>query len=932
MLCSPIGSASVSPSRFLHDKKKTPFVHLECNPSSKDSVELIILPATGAGFLLEKRSRFPVGQAVRASRRLNNTHRNDFGFPKMVVTLDRLRAGQKACIVAVRGNDALAQRLLEMGLLDGEEIEVVGFAPMGDPLQIRLGDSYLSLRLSEAARVMVHPPDLGFLMNTVEQRHTKSNHLTVALVGNPNTGKTTLFNALSGMRQRVGNYPGVTVEIKKGRLYHQSVTYDLVDLPGTYSLAPRSPDEMMAVDLLLGRLENECRPDVVVCIVDASNLERNLYLTSQVLEMDAPVVVALNMIDVAQRQGIRIDAKQVSERLGVPVVPIQANKETGLDQLKSAIAKAIKTGFPLKKPVFPEAFDREVKLLSETFASTGTNIPLFLVRRLLLDVGGFTEQRLSRQASDWKPLSQDSDEEKGDTKLAAHLQAARQRLAEAGYPVPAVEVRTRYAWIREALDGCIQRPSQRPVTWTDRLDRVLTHKVWGLCFFGLLMFLVFQSIFTWARPLTKVIVVAKDFLAEALQSRMEPGPLTSLLTEGVLEGLGTVLAFLPQIVILFGFIAILEECGYMARAAFVMDKLMSRCGLNGKSFIPLLSSLGCAVPGIMATRVIENRRDRLATILVAPLMSCSARLPVYMLLIGAFLSVHSPNRAADHPWWLPGVVLFAVYALGLIAAPLMALLLKRTLLRGETPMFIMEMPTYKLPSWHTVLLRMKDGGGVFIRRAGTIILASMILVWAMLYFPCTDEQGRNYEQLIARHEETVLKLKEKQTEWEQIDNENKRIHQLQEQWKSRSILGRMGRAIEPLVRPLGWDWRIGMAVLASFPARENVIGTLGIIYEQGEVDAEGFRDFSAAAKSDLALSMSRATWDSNPQRKIFTVPTALSLMVFFALCCQCASTLAVVKQETKSWRWPAFTFAYMTTLAYLGALLTYQVGSWIAGM
>ena len=444
---------------------------------------------------------------------------------------------------------------------------------------------------------------------------------TLALVGNPNTGKTTLFNALAGMNQRVGNYPGVTVETKKGKLHSHGQTFDIIDLPGTYSLAARSPDEMLAVDVILGHADQSARPDAVIVIVDASNLDRNLYLASQVLELGIPVIVALNMIDVAQGQGLKIDADRLSANLGVPVIPLQANKGKGLDRLKEAIVGECRVASgevrvanqedapvspatphsPLTpRPLFPAAFENEVARLNDRLKPSAST---FLVRRLLIDVGGYVETLLVRRHG---------------PSLADELKAARQRLAEAGCPVPAIEARTRYGWIRQATADCLTRPAQRPVSWTDRIDRVLTHKIAGTVIFLLLMFVVFQSLFEWARPLMKLISNGKDVLADYVRDGMSAGPLRSLIVEGVLEGVGSVLVFLPQIIMLFAFIAILEDCGYMARAAFLMDRLMARAGLNGKSFIPLLSSVACAVPGIMAARVIENRRDRLATILVAP--------------------------------------------------------------------------------------------------------------------------------------------------------------------------------------------------------------------------------------------------------------------------------------------------------------------------
>jgi len=713
----------------------------------------------------------------------------------------------------------------------------------------------------------------------------------IALVGNPNTGKTTLFNALAGMRQRVGNYPGVTVEKKTGRMRHGELAFDIIDLPGTYSLAPRSPDEMVAVDVILGQQLGETRPDVVVTIVDASNLERNLYLTTQVLELGVPVVVALNMTDVARAQGLTLDVPRLSRQLGVPVVPMQANKGKGLKQLKEAVAAAIQLPAPPPTLAFPRTLEMEVARLREVL---GGQVPAYLVWRLLLDVGGFTEKRL------------------GGAAVMVQVKEARQRLAKAGCAVPEIEARVRYGWIREAVAGCVQRPATRPVTWTDRLDRVLTHKVWGTLFFLLLMFVVFQAIFTWARPLMDLITDGQGWLADLVQAALPAGPLRSLLVDGAIKGAGSVLVFLPQIIILFGFIAILEDCGYMARAAFLVDKVMARCGLNGKSFIPLLSSVACAVPGIMAARVIENRRDRLATILVAPLMSCSARLPVYLLLIGAFFS-----EAQGYAWWVPGVVMFAMYAIGLVTAPLVALCLKRSVLRGETPAFVMEMPLYKWPAWRTVGQRMTGSAWMFVRRAGTMILATMIVVWALLYFPQAHPDGGTFEERIEQLETDAAG-----GQAENPTSADAKINQLRREWSEQSLLGRLGKAIEPAVQPLGWDWRIGMAALASFPAREVMVGTLGLIYNQGKGDSG-----DSAYRQTLGEALRNAKRADG--QGAFTAPVALSVMVFFALCCQCVSTLAVIRRETNSWRWPVFTFAYMTALAYVGALVVYQVGQYV---
>jgi ferrous iron transport protein B len=735
--------------------------------------------------------------------------------------------------------------------------------------------------------------------------HTRT--VTAALIGNPNAGKTTLFNALSGLRQRVGNYPGVTVEKKTGRTTHAGKAIDLIDLPGTYSLAARSPDEMVAVDVLLGRQEGEPPPDVVVAVADASNLERHLYLTTQLLELGRPVVIALTMVDVAEQHGAAVDAELLATRLGVPVIPVHAARGHGLERLKQAVVDATHRPPPENRPTFPAAVRDEVGRLK---AEMGAETPEFLARRVLFDVGGFAEKRATVR----------------DPSLAGRLDAARTRLREAGCPVPASEARARYGWLREVTAGCVNRPAAPAVTWTDRLDRVLTHKLWGTLIFLALMFAVFVAIFAGATPLMDLIKGGFTALGDGVRAVLPAGPFTSLLADGVIGGVGSVLVFLPQILILFGVIAVLEDCGYMARAAFLMDRLMSRCGLSGKSFIPMLSSMACAVPGIMGTRVIENPRDRLATILVAPLMSCSARLPVYTLLIKAFF---------PGPALFQGLILFAMYLVGLVTAPLVALALKRTLLRGETPLFVMELPLYRWPSPRAVLIRMFDSGWAFVRRAGTLILASMVLVWALLYFPSVATDGRSFEQAAAAKEEEGKELSEKakaasedgdKAAAEMLKAQAEAAHeeskQLLAEWKGQSWLGRAGRALEPAFRPLGWDWRVGMAALASFPAREVIVGTLRIIYGQDEPEEGG---------DDPLGSAFREAWKELPGGSRADGPRALGLMVFFALCCQCASTLAVIRRETNSWFWPAFTFTYMTALAYVGALVVFQVGAALVG-
>jgi len=736
--------------------------------------------------------------------------------------------------------------------------------------------------------------------------------VTVALIGNPNTGKSTLFNALSGVRQRVGNYPGVTVEKKVGHAEIAGQKFSLIDLPGTYSLAPRSPDEMVTVDVLLGHQADTPPADVILCIVDASNLERNLYLVSQALELGRPTALALNMVDVATSRGISVDVGKLQQRLGIPVVAVQAHKKLGLEELGLALAAAAQQSEISRASPFPPAFVAEVAALAKAFDSCRQpgeeTPPRYVLERLLLDTGGYLEERMKVA---------------GHSEIQPALAAARDRLEQADCPVPAIEAIARYDWVAQMLDGVVQRPDERRVTISDRIDRFLTHRIWGTLAFIVVMVLMFQAVFSWSEPLKGALDALKGKLADAVSSWLAPGALQSLLTDGVVEGIGGVITFLPQIAILFCFIAILEDCGYMSRAAYLMDRLMSPAGLSGKSFIPLLSSFACAVPGVMATRVIENRRDRLATMLVAPLMSCSARIPVYTLLTMAFL----PNVAYLGGWLsLRGLIVAGMYLLGIIVAMTAAFVFKRTLLKGEAPPFVMELPNYKMPAVPTVCMRILERCWAFIAQAGTVILAVAVIVWAASYYPHNSaaieaEYGPKLKQ-VAEQLEKLDNTAANAAAREKLLAEEKQIHNDKAgEYQRQSYLGQAGKLIEPAVRPLGWDWRIGCAVIASFPAREVVIATLGVIYNQGkDVEAES---------EDLHEILQNATWD-NTGEKVFNVPVALSIMVFFALCAQCVSTLAVIRRETNSWRWPTFTFAYMTTLAYIGAWLTYHVGMWLS--
>ncbi len=638
--------------------------------------------------------------------------------------------------------------------------------------------------------------------------------LTVALLGNPNVGKSTLFTSLAGIPTRVGNYPGVTVEEKVGRFVHGGRTIDLVDLPGTYSLVPQGPDERVAVDVLHGRMAGVARPDCILVVADATNLERNLFLATQALEVGLPVVIALSLADVADRRGIAIDVAELSRRLGCPVVRVAPPTGEGLTAVRDRVLEAVEAGPP---------------------------------RPLALSVAG----------------------------------------GEARSPA-AAEAIARYAAIERLLDGVVGGlPEARRSE--DRIDAVLTNPLWGTLLFVAVMLTMFAAIFWAAPPLMDLISVAMEGVAGVVGSLLPDGPIRSLVVDGVVAGVAGSVVFVPQIALLFLFIAILEGCGYLARAAYLMDRLLIGVGLSGKSFIPLLSSFACAIPGIMAARTIENRRDRLLTILVAPLMSCSARLPVYLLLCGAFV----PDRAAGLPWLpLKAVVLAGLYALGVVVAAAVSFVLSRTAFRGPPQPFVMELPGWRWPQLAVVVERAREAAWSFLKNAGTLIVAISIVIWALGSYP-----------------KPVLPPGQPTTEAEE------RGERLRQSW-----LGRAGRAIEPVVKPLGWDWRIGCAALASFPAREVVLGTLGVIYNLGDVDPG-----DAEGATVLERRLKAARWDGT-NRPVFTLPVALSIMVFFALCAQCASTLVVIGRETGSRIWPVVTFAYMTTLAWLGAFAIYRIG------
>jgi ferrous iron transport protein B len=698
----------------------------------------------------------------------------------------------------------------------------------------------------------------------------------VAIVGNPNAGKTTLFNALTGSHQKVGNYPGVTVEKVSGTLRLGSTTAEITDVPGLYSLVPVSEDERVAVGVIEGRGPDRL-PDLLVCVIDATNLERNLYLFAQVAETGIPTVVALTMVDRLEREGQQLDLAKLAGLIGVDVVPIVGHKDRGIDDLKEAIERNLQTLYPPRFELdMPGVLESSVAALRERFARVGADFTKAEIRRELL-----------------QPTDEMGAYLRNFPEMEEAFEQARSEVGNEGYAAN-IDVETRYRWAGMVQKAVIQKPTEQIAkrSLTDRIDAVLTHRVFGFAIFVGLMYLVFQSIYSFATPLMDGIDAGFGWLKGVVGPRLEGTPvLQSLVVDGIISGVGGMLVFLPQILILFFFISVLEGTGYLARAAFLMDRLLGWCGLNGRAFIPLLSSFACAIPGIMAARVMPDPKSRLATILVAPLMSCSARLPVYLLIIGAFVE---PKFG---PFWA-GFALFAMHFLGLLVAIPIVWILNRKMLKGRRLPFLLELPPYQWPKWRDVGLAMYFRGRVFVKTAGTIIVFMSILIWAASYFP---RLSPGQEQAIAAA--APAETAQKQVAEEQLAN---------------SFLGRFGKSIEPVFLPAGFDWRITTAILSAFPARETVVPSLGIIFSLGgDVDE---------ASTDLRSSLSSATWPDG--RPLFTPWTAVGLMVFFSLCAQCMATLATVKRETNSWKWPVFMFVYMTLLAYVGAVFVHQLGVW----
>ena len=720
----------------------------------------------------------------------------------------------------------------------------------------------------------------------------------VALVGNPNTGKSTLFNRLTGLRQHIANYPGITVEKKSGLLRLDGGDIDILDLPGCYSLTAVSRDERVVMDVLGGR-QGLQRPDLLVFVVDATNLKRNLLLVSQCAELGIPALMVLNQCDAAKRNGLRIDAALLSKRLGIPIIETVATRGRGLEDLKKAIPAALENPSILPRIEWPECVQHGCVTLCKGLRDLGQGeVSQAEALRVLFD----SDSAFTCDVRDKVCLKQ-------------MVEDAHREIRGTGLNPGSAEAVLHYRRLESLLDGVVE--TSGPVARShDSVDALLLHRVWGTLIFLGVMYVVFQSLYSWAGPLMDLIDsatgAAQDF-ARPLFAGMPT--LESLVCDGIIAGVGGVLIFLPQILILFFFISLLEDTGYMARAAFLVDKLFSWCGLNGRSFVPLLSSYACAIPGVMAARTLSDPKARLTTILMAPFMSCSARLPVYILLIGTFIEpIYGPIAA--------GWALFAMHFVGLALALPLAWVLNKFFLKLKPQPFILEMPAYRVPTLRNIFHRMWERGREFVVRAGTVILAFSIIIWSLLYFPRDQALEEKTTQDFVAQAAASLSPAAVQAE---LDNPDSSLslrlaHRIESAQIEQSYLGRFGHAVQPVFEPAGFDWKITVGVLSSFPAREVIIATLGIIYNLGADVSEG--------SEDLRTVLVNEKWTSGARlgQPVYTLPVVVGIMVFFALCMQCGATVAIIAREL-DWRWATFSFFAMTALAWLSAVVIYQIGS-----
>ena len=831
------------------------------------------------------------------------------------MNLLELKDGEKAVIVKVRGHGAFRKRIVEMGFVRGQEVQVIKNAPLRDPIEYSVMGYHISLRRSEAYMIEVvnldEAHDLKKKFNfegvvngeLLKQTATvKRKHISVALVGNPNCGKTTLFNIASGSKEHVGNYSGVTVDSKKAVFKQDGYTFDLADLPGTYSLTAFSPEELYVRKYIFGEV-----PDIIINVVDTSNLERNLYLTTQLIDMDQRVVVALNMYDELEKKGDRFDYGELGKMLGIPFVPTVGSKGKGIQELFKKVIDVYENRDTSIRHVhvnygaMVEDAIRDIQSkIKENKRIFDKYSPRFLALKLL-----------ENDESAWFALSEAQNLDSIKSTVNMHSKRISTKLDDS---CETVITDARYGFVAGALketykEGVIKRRRR-----TEIIDTFITHRVFGYPIFLFFMFLMFLATFQLGAYPMEWIESGISYLGLLTDNWMPEGPFKDLLIDGVIGGVGGVIVFLPNILILFLFISFMEDTGYMARAAFIMDKLMHRIGLHGKSFIPLIMGFGCNVPAIMATRTIENRNDRLLTILINPFMSCSARLPVYILIVGTFFPEY------------PSSMLFLIYFIGILMAILSAKLFKRTMFKAKEAPFVMELPPYRKPTLKTTLKHMWEKGFQYLKKMGGVILVGSILIWALGYYPRNVEYSKDFDKLIAEQEAILGSLHTQKEAGIKTDSLHlaSQIQALElerdMEHQQKSYIGMLGKAVEPVMRPLGFDWKTSISLIAGITAKEIVVSTLGVLYQADVSNEEG------SASLQIKLKNEKYTSGDRKGETVFSPLVAFGFLMFVLIYFPCVAVIAAIKKESGHWKWALFTIFYTTGLAWAVAFLVNKIG------
>ncbi len=814
-------------------------------------------------------------------------------------TLDTVKTGDKCVIVKVNGYGGLRHRLMEMGFVKGETVRVVKNAPLMDPIEYQIMAGHVSLRRSEAERIQVvpfgHAMDDEFQYNGVSEEEQArrafkehSKEITVALVGNPNCGKTSLFNHATGLHEKVGNYSGVTVDMKIGEFHHGEYTLNLVDLPGTYSITEYTPEELYVREYITRQ-----NPDIVLNIVDASNLERNLYLTTQLIDMNVRMVMALNMYDELSKKGDIFDYQSLSEMLGFPIVPTTASKGIGIDKVLQTIVDVYENEDALTRHIhvnYGQDIEEQIAKVKKLISVNQDIVNDFPARNIainLIEENKITQEEVAK-LSNGKDILKESKE--------CHETLERRYGEEA----TTVIVNARYAFIRGALkETYVQNKDSHKADKPYAMDEILTNRWLGFPILIIFLWIMFQATFTLGAPLQRWLEQGVAWLGNGIGSVMSDGMLKDLIVDGVIAGVGGVIVFLPNILILFLFISILEDTGYMARAAFLMDKMMHKIGLHGKSFIPFIIGFGCGVPAIMATRTLENRKDRILTIVGIPFMSCSARLPVYLLLVGAFF-----NKSQ-------GLVLLSIYLIGIVVAIVTALLLKNSLFKNNSEHFVMELPPYRIPTFRNTMVHMWDKSAQYLKKMGTVILAASIIIWALGYFP--------------RHSAKVDQINEEMkqiTDNEQLDDNTKTVnlHELSLEkaasQSENSYIGKIGRFIAPAFYPLGFDWKMGVSLLTGMGAKEIVVSTMSVLYQADE-----------SGGTSLTERIKEQHWTTGARigKPVFTPFVAYNYMLFILLYFPCIAAVTAIGREAGR-KWAAFSVVYNTAIAWIVCFIVYQIG------